>query len=377
MSNLDSPYTVQTSTLSSPVRRVPLDAQRLRRAKKSYTTRHVSTALEARPEGYHLIVGPGVTPAAGDMVLARVVELGKHTKLEGPGSRRQQMFPGQEILLAYGARYAPDQFLAEVPADLGTCHLVAAGGLAGVVTQQHAAVDAPTVIEPVGLLADAEGRVRLDRHAPHTVSSPGTRSEAGPVVVAVLGTSMNSGKSTTLACLVNGLTNAGLVVSAGKATGTGAGGDANLFRDAGATRVLDFTDFGLASTFGLDVEHVHDLWASLLDALSLDGPDVVVVEIADGLYQGETARLLGDARFAARVDAVVFAAQDALGARAGVAELQGHGLPVVAASGVLTASPLAGAEARAALSVDVVDTYDLCDPAVAIALLPTQRGRLA
>lgn len=364
---------VQPST--SPTDRVPLDAQRLRRAKKSYTTRYAATALNAQPEGYQLIVGPGVTPAVGDLVLARVVDIGLHKRLEGPASRRKLLFPGQEILLAYGHRYAPDQFLAEVPADLSTCHLIAAGGLAGVVTLQHAAVEDPTVIEPLGLLADAEGRLTLARYAPHAANAAsGTRPVDGPLVVVVLGTSMNSGKSTTLANLINGLTNAGLVVSAGKVTGTGAGGDANMFRDAGATRVLDFTDFGLPSTFGLDPEQVRDLWASLVDTLILDGPDVVVVEIADGLYQRETSRLLTDPQFIDRVDAVVFTAQDALGASAGVSALRAHGLPVVAVSGVLTGSPLAAAEARAALTVDVIDTYDLCDPNVATALLPSPRG---
>lgn len=369
-----TPFLPAVQPSISPTGRVPLDAQRLRRAKKSYTTRFAAAALNAQPEGYQLIVGPGVIPEVGDLVLARVVDIGLHKRLEGPASRRKLLFPGQEILLAYGHRYAPDQFLAEVPADLSTCHLIAAGGLAGVVTLQHAAVEDPTVIEPLGLLADAEGRLTLARYAPHAANAVwGTRPVGGPLVVVVLGTSMNSGKSTTLAYLINGLTNAGLVVSAGKVTGTGAGGDANMFRDAGAIRVLDFTDFGLPSTFGLGPEQVRDLWVSLVDTLSLDGPDVVVVEIADGLYQRETSRLLTDPQFIDRVDAVVFTAQDALGASAGVSALRAHGLPVVAVSGVLTGSPLAAAEARAALTVDVIDTYDLSDPNVATALLPFPR----
>lgn len=354
---------------------VGIDPQRLRRVKQSYTTRYVAAALDADPGGYSLLTGPGVRPTAGDAVLARVIEIGKHTRLEGPTSRRQLMFPGQEILLAYGNRYAPDQFLAEVPGDLRECHLVAAGGVAGTVVEKHAAIEDATVIEPLGLLADREGIVTLARHAPHRVSGTASthRPPDGPLVVAVLGTSMNSGKSTTLACLVNGLSNAGLVVSAGKATGTGAGGDANLFRDAGATRVVDFTDFGLPSTFRLGPEQIRDLWGAVVDTLALDGPDVVVVEIADGLFQGETSQLLRDPAFSSRVDAVLFAAQDALGAAAGVDRLYGHGLPVVAASGVLTASPLASAEARAALPVTVVDTFDLCDPKVATGLLPKCR----
>lgn len=369
--------TTTTTVTSSPrplgpesgAEREPLAPQRLRRAMKAYTTRYAAAAIDADPEGYHLLRGDGVVPAAGDLVLARVVEIGKHTRLEGPGSRRQLLFPGQEIVVAYGDRYAPDQFLAEVPGDLGSCHLVAAGGVAGLVTEKHADVDDPTVLEPIGLLGDSAGRVTLQRHAPHTLGPLSGPSDDGPLVVAVLGTSMNSGKSTTLAALVNGLSGSGLVVSAGKATGTGAGGDPNMFRDAGATRVLDFTDFGLASTFGLDAEEVLRLWDALVDALGADGPDVVVVEIADGLYQGETSQLLADPRFAGRVDAVLFAAQDALGASAGVQALQGHGLPVIAASGVMTASPLAAGEARAALAVPVVDTYDLCEAAVARGLV--------
>lgn len=351
----------------------PLAPQRLRQVKASYTTRYVAAAIEASADGYHLLGGPDVVPSAGDVVVARVVEIGKHTRLESPVSRRQLMFPGDEVLLAYGPRYAPDQFLAEVPGDLRPCDLVAAGGLAGTVTEQHASIDHPTRIEPLGLLADARGVVTLADHAPYAPEPVvGAARPDGPLVVGVLGTSMNSGKSTVLASLVNGLTRSGLVVSAGKATGTGAGNDANVFRDAGAVRVLDFTDFGHASTYRLDLAGVRATWTALVDQLALDGPDVVVVEVADGLYQGETAELLADPAYAGRVDAVVFAAQDALGAAAGVRRLRELDLPVVAASGVVTASPLAAGEAHAALAgtgVPVVDTFDLCTPGVGLDLL--------
>lgn len=360
----------------TPVARPQLEPQRLRRVKKSYTTRHVAAELDRQPAGYHLETGPRVAPRTGDLLVARVVEIGRHQRLEGPDSRRQMLFPGQEILVAYGPRYAPDQYLAHLPPDLGVCHLVAAGGVAGVVEAQHASCEDPTVIEPLGLLADARGVVNLARCAPHSATgiatAPGAPPSRGgrPTVIAVLGTSMNSGKSTSLACLVNGLTNAGLVVSAGKVTGTGAGGDTNLFRDAGAVRVLDFTDFGHPSTYQLGPQEISALWTGIAEALSQDAPDVVVVEVADGVYQRETRRLLGDPAFRDRVDYVVFAAQDALGASAGVAALQAHDLPVLLVSGRLTASPLAAVEARAALPVPVVDTYDLCLPSVVRELAP-------
>ena len=215
---------------------------------------------------------------------------------------------------------------------------MAGGGLAATVLEQHADIDMATRIQPIGLLARGGQVVNLADLAPHTVSNS-SELPGRPPVIAVLGTSMNSGKSTTLACLVKGLTAAGLNVSAGKATGTGAGNDPLLFADAGASRVLDFTDFGFPTTYLLDYERVRGLLTSLIDALTGSETDVVVVEIADGVYQGETARLLADPVFHAAVDHVVFSAADALGATAGIAVLRDAGVSVPAVSGLLTASP--------------------------------------
>jgi hypothetical protein len=346
--------------------------RRLLRAKKAYSTRFVAAAIETDPAAFDLITDPAQAPRPGDVVLARVVTIGQHRRLESPASRRQILFEGDEIIVSYGSRYAADQFLAVIPEDLGPCHLAAAGGLASRVVDQHAAISDATVIEPIGLLTNAGGVVNLAELAPYPVRAaeplPGRTSRVP--VVAVVGTSMNSGKSTTLACLAHGLTAAGLTVHAGKATGTGAGNDANHYADAGADRVVDFTDFGLPSTFGLPFEEVRDVFATMADVLASPAkhgaPDVVLIEIADGIYQGDTSRLLMDHAFRSVVDRVVFAAGDALGASGGVAALRALGCEPSVVSGVLTASPLATAEARVALDVGVVPTFDLCLPAVAL-----------
>lgn len=343
------------------------------RAKMAYTTRHVAALIEVDASGYELLTGSDLRPNSGDVVLARVEEIGKHTKLEGAGSRRQAMFVGDEILVAYGHRYAPDQFEAVVPDDLGPTELVAAGGVAGRVLTQHASLDDATRLQPLGLLASRGHRLNLGDVAP-LVTRDVRHDKVGPRVVAVLGTSMNSGKSTTLACLVRGLDAAGMTVHAGKVTGTGAGGDPGLFRDAGAQRVLDFTDLGHPSTYRLSHDRVRSVFSTLVEELAegVSGraqSDVVVIEIADGLFQDETARLLADPVFATLVDDVVFAAGDALGAVAGRQALAAYTPRVLGVSGVLTASPLAAREAAQALNVPVVETFELCEPAVAQRLL--------
>ena len=77
-----------------------------------------------------------------------------------------------------------------------------------------------------------------------------------------------------------------------KITGTGAGGDIWQYQDCGAQHVLDFTDAGHASTMGLERRRArHRLQSSLIG--EVDGKvDVIVAEIADGLLQSETQKVL-------------------------------------------------------------------------------------
>ncbi|MEF9981642.1 MAG: DUF1611 domain-containing protein [Glutamicibacter sp.] len=353
-----------------------IDAQRARTIRAAYTTRFVAAELQRNPQDFEIVRRANMVPRAGDVVIAAVTELGKHTRLQSPVSRRQLIFVGQEIMVAYGHRYAPDQFLAHVPDNLGPCQLVAGGGVASEVIEQHASIDMATQLQPAGLLMRHGKVVNLVDFAPLGIENASPRAAQvaapRPPVIAVLGTSMNSGKSTTLGCLVNGLVNSGMEVAAGKATGTGAGNDPNLFTDAGAFSVCDFTDFGFPTTYRLDYETVRDLLVAMIREQSATGADAVVIEIADGLFQGETSRLLRDPIFAEHVDRVLFSAQDALGAQAGERILREAGLDVAAVSGVLTASPLAAMEAQAQLSTPVIGTFDLCQAEVAAALLPTR-----
>lgn len=352
----------------------PLLPERLRWTKKAYTTRFLAADLDLNAQGYTLRSGPAVAPVSGDVVLARIEQIGMHRRLESPESRRQTLFVGDEILVAYGNRYAPDQFMAQVPQDLAECHLVAGGGVAGLVTAQHAAVLEATVIKPLGLLADDNGVVNIRDRSPFSVRAGAHPITARPPVIAVLGTSMNSGKTTTAACIVRGLVNAGLDVAAGKTTGTGSGNDPRLFTDAGASPVLDFTDFGMPTTFRQSAVETTDLLASLIAELAVPSPDVIVLEVADGLYQEETRRLLHDPVFHGTVDQVVFCAMDALGAVAGLQVLTAAGLPVAAVSGRLTASPLAAEEAAGVLTVPVLETFAFCEQSVASALMPATAG---
>lgn len=337
-----------------------LDINRLERTKRAFTTRHVPVKAMVS-----LIDGP-VRPRPGDLVLARVDRLGNHRRLELTGGRRAWMHPGDEIVVAYADRYAPDQFESYVPLDLQPTQLVASGGVASSVRTKSADVRRATEITPLGLIGDERGTsLNLSDFGLRPVPSAENRLPT----LAVIGTSMNSGKTTTIKQLVLGLRDGGHRPGVTKVTGTGSGGDYWVMLDAGAQAMLDFTDAGLASTFGVDMPVVEQTMVNLIDHLTHRGSGSILIEVADGLLQYETAHLLGSEAFQERVDGVVFAAADAMGAIAGVARLQELGLPVVAVAGRLTRSPLAVAETQAECGVPVLTLTELSDPVTATALL--------
>lgn len=273
---------------------------------------------------------------------------------------------GDEILVAYANRYATDQYESEVPSTLGPCQLVASGGIASGVITRSRDVRTATDITPIGLLGDERGRpINVRDFALPQIQEPARR----PRTFAVLGTSMNSGKTTTIKQLVQGFAQAGYKVGATKVTGTGSGGDYWCMLDVGAHRMLDFTDGGMASTYLASMPDIESMMRQLVAHLTDSGTDINFVEIADGVFQLETAQIIASHVFAELIDGVIFAAGDAMGAAMGVDTLRARGHEVLAVSGRLTRAPLAAREAELATGLPVLTLSDLLDASAMAQLL--------
>ncbi len=76
---------------------------------------------------------------------------------------------------------------------------------------------------------------------------------------------------------------------------------------------------------------------------------------------------------------MIFAAGDAMGAAAGALWLQERGLPVLAISGLVTASPLAARETKVATGLPVLGISTLTDPLCApkLCLAPSGEAPMA
>lgn len=307
-----------------------------------------------------------LSPRAGDLVLARVDALGHHANLQLTDGRRRRLFVDDHIVVAYGNRYACEQFEAKVPGHLGPCHLVAGGGIAAQALSWHDRIArGPTRLTPIGLLTGDDGEaLNLEDFA----LRPAGIAAQLPPVIAVVGTAMDAGKTQTAAYLVRGLRAAGHRAGYIKITGTGAGGDTWLLHDAGADRVLDFTDAGMASTYLAPIERIEEALRCLLQDMADHGIDTVVMEVADGVFQRETRQLIASPLFGARVGGVVVAARDAMGASAAVEALQDTPCPVLALSGLLSASPLQRREAQEITGLASANREELATAALAATL---------
>src|SRR4051812_45789224 len=294
-----------------------LDLRRVMRAKRAYTTRRVSPDSMSR-----LIFGPAIPPACGDLVLARIDEIGKQRRIELTDGRRAHLFPGDEIIVCFGNRYAPDQFEGVIGEDLSSCDLVAAGGVASREITRNERMIPSTRITPLGLIGDVDGnRLNLRDFAVAVSNSSAQQIK----VVLSLGTSMNAGKTFTSTSLVRGLKGAGYRIAAIKATGTGCGNDLWIVRDAGADVVLDFTDGGLASTYLIPLDDIVASTRRLIHSAAQQGCEVAVVEVADGLQHLETADVIQAEGLWTDCVGVIFAAYDSMGAKCGVEMLKASG----------------------------------------------------
>ena len=326
----------------------PLTPALCETAKWAFTTRRVNRSdvhgLTAKMDGAR----------AGDLILCEIAEIGHHKKIQLAERRASASYPGDHVVLCLGDRYAPDQFLATAAIDDDLIDLVAGGGVAGRVDAAHDFMDEPTRLKPLGLLTGVNGQaMNVADYALPTLPA-----NHQVTVIGVFGASMNSGKTTAATSLAHGLGRAGYAVAGVKATGTGAFGDFNSFEDGGAP-ALDFTDVGMATTFRFPLSQIEDGFDTLVATAAARGAEIVVVEIADGVFQQETRAILESSRIRDRLDGILFAAPDALSALGGAMVLNKAGLAPFAISGMLSCSPLAAAEAAEVAKLPILSREDL------------------
>ena len=301
-------------------------------------------------------VAPLDAPAqVGDVLVGRVTAVRHHARLMDPHGARVRLYEGDVLVGVAGHRYATDAFDADAEISGEDADLLTNAGMLGRVRRRHAGVGAPSQLRIVGRLADGQDSpVNLIKTGFRARPRPGGQ----PRVVLVVGSGMNAGKTTTAVKLTRGLRQRRLKVAALKVTGSVSPNDRSELLATGAEYVRDFSDYGFPSTHRLDPAVLEDLVGTMLaDAFDVR-PDVVVVEIADGVLQTETQALLRCSWLRELAHGAVVAAGCSLSALKSIEVVGDAGLCVLGISGVVTNAPLFVDELARHTSTPVLSSAD-------------------
>lgn len=279
----------------------------------------------------------------GGVVAVRVLtSKSTYNQLELPSGRFSKVRTGDVAAVALGHRKALFGYSGHLPEKVAPgdhLNLLNLGGVLGKCDSINPDFGPPFECEVLGQILTFPylgQRIGVPAHISQNAISLGDRLETrGVPVIAIVGSSMNAGKTAAACSLVQTLSHKGLKVAAGKATGVSLRRDILAMDDAGARRTMIFTDMGVVTT---TAETAPLVARTILTELAVGGPDVIVLELGDGLLglYGVDA-ILDDAALRKSFGAVVLAAADPVAAWGGVRLLdERHGISTTVVTGPAT-----------------------------------------
>jgi hypothetical protein len=305
----------------------------LNSAKWSWVCRHLGS--DGANDAYYL-QPPTSNPRPGDVALVRVEKVGDHRHLETIGERRLRLYNGDRLIGVFGNRYATGAYEGQALA-LEQLHLLSGSGVIGTVISRHRSIGRPTALSFLSYLADSSARrVNLVELRFRPCLSPLPPAD----VIAVVGTGMNTGKTTVMRKILRALVSEGVAVAGCKLTGTASPRDLHEMQSTGAVFTTDFSEYGFPSTSGLPLEDLLQLFTCMLDSCRRSEPQLVIMEVADGFLQRETQALLSSGEFRNQIRGMIVAGACSGSALCATDYLRRAGFDVWAVSGLITNSPL-------------------------------------
>jgi hypothetical protein len=290
---------------------------------KSVVVDKIASVAQHSELGHELRLSADIPCEEGVLVAVRVLNnKTRYNQLELTSGRMATVTQGDVVVGALGHRNALRGYSGRLPTELApgdTVQLLNIGGVLGLCDSANPDVGPPfdcrvlgTVLhfpylgERIGVPARA-GMKSLDVDA--------VLNTQGVPVVALAGTCMDSGKTAAACAIVGRLRHLGLRVAACKATGVSLRRDILTMEDAGASETMIFSDLGVVTT---TANNGPALTRSLLTSLAESKPDVIVLELGDGLLgaYGVDA-ILSDESIRNAMTAVILCANDPVSAWGG------------------------------------------------------------
>ena len=290
---------------------------------KTIVVDKVASVAQHNNLGAEVRLSPDIPCEEGVLIAVRVLNnKSRYNQLELTSGRMATVTMGDIVVGALGHRNALRGYSGHLPKSLSKgdhVQLLNIGGVIGICDSANPDVGAPFECEVLGTVLEfpylgerigvpaRAGSSTLDIDAPLNMN--------GVPVVALAGTCMDSGKTAAACAIVGRLRHLGLNVAACKATGVSLRRDVLAMEDAGASETMIFSDLGVVTT---TAENGPALTRSLLSGLSTSSPDVIVLELGDGLLGAYgVAAILADEKIREALTAVVLCANDPVSAWGG------------------------------------------------------------
>jgi hypothetical protein len=302
----------------------------------------ITTACEAR---------------VGNVIVVRTLtDNATYNTLELVTGRMAKINPGDIIAGVLGYRRALKGFVGDVPESVNVgdrLSLLNLGGLVGRCLGRHHSLSNAIEVEVIGMPA-TEGRIL--NIAENAVAMRDTLDTTAPLVL-VAGTCMNSGKTYAATEIIKHLTRAGHRVAAAKLAGVACLRDTLNMEDHGAIKTMSFLDCGLPSTVGL--ADLAPLAKGVISRLAESEPDCIVIELGDGLLGGYGVdTIFGDDEIKRATGALVFCANDFVGAWGGRELLSARGVTIDVVSGPVTDSQMGMDYVKRELGLDAANAVN-------------------
>lgn len=292
-----------------------------------------STARLALPR--EVEISPHIEAKEGNVLAVRaLMEKSVYDRLELTSGRMAKINRGDVIAGTLGFRRALKGFVGVVPETIhvgDTIHVLNLGGVLGLCVGKNPDLGPPLEVEVLGAIVQDGRPLNIAQNAlPPLDSLP----ECPPLVV-VAGTCMSAGKTAAASEIVKRFANAGNRVAAAKLSGVACLKDTLDMEDHGAFATLSFLDCGLPST-----AHVTDLAPyarAILAELAAKKPDVIVVEMGDGILGDyRVGTFFSDPDLMRATKAVVMCANDLVAAWGAQRLMEEWKIPITVVSGPVT-----------------------------------------
>jgi hypothetical protein len=276
----------------------------------------------------------------GDVVVVKALgESSSYGNLELPSGRLAKINSGDVLVGALGERRALKGFVGNVPANVGAgdrLHLLNMGGVFGICEGHHSSFSDAIELEVIGTACDSSGATLNISDGALDLSDK--LAPSAPIVL-IAGSCMNSGKTGAATEIIKQATSAGYKVAAAKISGVACLRDTLHMKDHGAIATASFLDCGLPST--VDHEDLASVAKSILNHLNSLAPDMIVVELGDGIVGGYSVdEVLKDSEIMKAVTSFVFCASDYVGVIGGAAVLKEFGIGINVVAGSVTDSQM-------------------------------------